>query len=427
MMRSIICLLTILLMCSSIAEAATDSARVGPSLLYITNIESPICRECEEVLSAQTSEIARLAAEHSDADIITINIRKNPYSANGSSLALSWWGVNVTWPWIEDFQPYPAAGRYMDYWSSGTGFSNPTIIIVNSDGDVVKVYRVYQIGRGLIDGIQSSGKLYADLKSADENSPGWLSSSSAETSALGMFALGMMTSLSPCSVALLAALFSYVISRKRRSTADGNATADGAADDYREGLAIGIAFTIGMAAVFFVIGLFVSQLGIFMRSSRFFDLAAGLLLIVLGMNSIRPLGEIVGSIFSFRRSGKGYLERVINISLKIFDRSSTLGAFFLGAFFSLGWAPCAISLVFPVIIWLISQDISPLGGGIMLFVFGLGHGVPVIPMAALSRSAAARIADRYISAGGYITRIFGLLVMTLGVLFAARYFGYALW
>ncbi|WP_232840823.1 MULTISPECIES: cytochrome c biogenesis CcdA family protein [Methanothrix] len=389
----------------------------GPSLLYITNIESPICRECEEVLSTQTAEIARLAAEHPDVEIFSINIRKNPYSENGSSLALSWWGVNVTWPWVEDFQPYPAAGRYMDYWSSGTGFSNPTIIVLNSDGDVVKVYRVYQIGRGLIDGIQSSDKLYADLRSADERSSGWLSSSRAGTSAIGMFALGMMTSLSPCSVALLAALFSYIISRRRRDTADG----------YREGLAIGIAFTIGMAAVFFVIGLFVSQLGIFMRSSRLFDLAAGLLLVVLGVNSIIPLSEFVGPIFSFRRSEKSYLERLINVSLKIFERSSTLGAFFLGAFFSLGWAPCAISLVFPVIIWLISQDISPLGGGIMLFVFGLGHGVPVIPMAALSRSAAARIADRYISAGSYITKIFGILVITLGVLFAARYFGYALW
>ncbi len=417
LMRSILFLMILLICSSFVAEAAPESLH-GPSLLYITNIESPICRECEEVLSAQTAEIARLAAEHNDADILTINIRKNPYSANGSSLAISWWGVNVTWPWIEDFQPYPAAGPYMDYWSSGTGFSNPTIIILNSDGDAVKVYRVYQIGRGLIDGIQSSEKLYADLKSADENSPGWLSASSAGTSALGMFALGIMTSLSPCSVALLAALFSYIISRKRRERS---------AVDYREGLAIGLSFTIGMAAVFFVIGLFVSQLGIFMRSSRFFDLAAGVLLIVLGMSSIIPLGEIVGSIFIFKRSGKSYLERLINISMRIFERSSTVGAFFLGAFFSLGWAPCAISLVFPVIIWLISQDVSPLGGGIMLFIFGLGHGVPVIPMAALSRSAAAKIADRYISAGSYITRIFGILVMVLGVLFAARYFGYALW
>lgn len=416
-MRSIIHIFVILLVCSSFAAEAAPKGAQEPSLIYITNIESPICRECEEVLSAQTAEIARLASEHPDVAILSINIRKNPYSGNGSSLALSWWGVNVTWPWVEDFQPYPAAGRYIDYWSSGTGFSNPTIIVLNSDGDVVKVYRVYQIGRGLIDGIQSSEKLYADLRSADERSPGWLSSSSAGTSALGMFALGIMTSLSPCSVALLAALFSYIISRKRRGTAD----------DYREGLAIGLAFTIGMAAVFFVIGLFVSQLGIFMRSSRLFDLAAGMLLVMLGVNSITPLGEHVGQIFSFRRSEKSYLERLINISLKIFERSSTLGAFFLGAFFSLGWAPCAISLVFPVIIWLISQDISPLGGGIMLFIFGLGHGVPVIPMAALSRSAAARIADRYISAGGYITRIFGLLVITLGVLFAARYFGYALW
>ncbi|MDP1271016.1 hypothetical protein Q6267_28770, partial [Klebsiella pneumoniae] len=61
----------------------------------------------------------------------------------------------------------------------------------------------------------------------------------------------------------------------------------------REGLLIGVAFTLGMAIVFFVVGLFISNLGVFVRDSRFFDLAAGVLLVVLGINVFKPIGEIL--------------------------------------------------------------------------------------------------------------------------------------
>jgi cytochrome c biogenesis protein CcdA len=91
------------------------------------------------------------------------------------------------------------------------------------------------------------------------------------------------------------------------------------------------------------------------------------------------------------------------------------GAFSLGVFFALGWAPCAVSLVFSVLIWLISQDVTPLVGGMMLFVFGLGHGVPVIPIATFSRAVGWQIGEKYISAGKYVTKIFGIVVILIGV------------
>jgi len=69
-------------------------------------------------------------------------------------------------------------------------------------------------------------------------------------------------------------------------------------------------------------------------------------------------------------------------------------AFTLGIFFALGWAPCALSMVLPVLIWLASQNVTPLAGGMMLFIFGVGHGV---------------------------------LVTGVGVLYAVRYFGFLLW
>ena len=52
-------------------------------LLHITNIENPLCRECEHALNAQTSQLSLLAKKDPGIKIITLNVRKNPYSKDG--------------------------------------------------------------------------------------------------------------------------------------------------------------------------------------------------------------------------------------------------------------------------------------------------------------------------------------------------------
>jgi cytochrome c-type biogenesis protein len=247
-----------------------------------------------------------------------------------------------------------------------------------------------------------------------------------------MFFLGIITSLSPCSVALLLAMFSYVMTSRRKEEYLKKSTSAS-----REGFMIGVAFTLGMAAVFFVLGLFLADIGVFIRQARFFDLAAGLLMIILGINILKPISEIIEPIrsrISFRKVDsddpqivkKGIMERSVHFSMDLFKYSAFIGAFSLGVFFALGWAPCAVSLVFPVLIWLISQDVTPLIGGTMLFVFGVGHGVPVIPIATFSRAVGGEIGEKYIFAGKWITKIFGLAVIVIGLIYATRYFGFKL-
>jgi cytochrome c-type biogenesis protein len=250
-----------------------------------------------------------------------------------------------------------------------------------------------------------------------------------------MFFLGIVTSLSPCSVALLLAMFSYVMTARRKEE-----YLKKSASASKEGFMIGVAFTLGMAMVFFVVGLFLSDIGVFIRQARFFDLAAGLLMVILGINIIKPIGEIIEPVrsrFSFRKADadgddspvqkKGIMERLVHFSMGLFEYSAFIGAFTLGVFFALGWAPCAVSLVFPVLIWLISQDVTPLAGGLMLFVFGVGHGVPVIPIATFSRAVGGQIGEKYLSAGKYVTKVFGLAVIVIGLIYAVRYLGFKLW
>jgi len=385
-------------------------------------------------------QAARLKEENPEAAIVTVNMRKNPYSKDGRSLSEAWWGVDISWPWVEDFDPFPVAGKYIDYWSRGSGFANPTLILVNNRGQISRVYHVYQIGEGMVEGVQTAETLqnaFSYLQNPDDDGGpmGVVGSATAqEVTYIGMFGLGIVTSLAPCSLALMIAVFSYLMTSHRRKIL----MPDEGKSSPKEGLLIGVAFTLGMAMVFFVIGLFISNLGIFVRDSQFFDLAAGVLMIILGITSFKPLSEILEPLTSwlhrrrsveaeYVRSKKSFMEQFINISVGLFKYSAFVGAFALGVFFALGWAPCAVTLVFPALIWLLSQDISVLTGGLMLFVFGVGHGVPIIPIATFSRSFGGKMGEEYLAIGKVVVKFFGGMIIVTGLVFAARYFGYKLW
>ena len=159
-------------------------------------------------------------------------------------------------------------------------------------------------------------------------------------------------------------------------------------------------------------------------------------MILLGIANIKPLDEIIEPFTSrmhrtpkdeVREPGKSLMQRSVEASIELSKHSAFIGAFTLGIFFALGWAPCALSMVLPVLIWMASQNVTPLTGGMMLFIFGVGHGVPIIPIATFSRAVGGRIGEKYVSFGKWITIFFGLLVIGVGAVYAARYFGFLLW
>jgi cytochrome c-type biogenesis protein len=51
----------------------------------------------------------------------------------------------------------------------------------------------------------------------------------------------------------------------------------------------------------------------------------------------------------------------------------------------------------------------------------------VIPIATFSRAVGGQIGEKYISAGKYVTKIFGLIVIAIGIVYALRYFGFKFW
>jgi len=403
-------------------EFSLSDFRGNVTLIHITGLETPLCIECKEEMIGQLEQLEILTKSNDDVKIITLNIRKNPYSTNGKSIAEQTYGINISWNWVEDFEPYQFAGLYQEYWTYNGAFSNPTIILIDTNQSIIGVYNIYTLGKGKIDGIQTAESLNQDIQQIisgewDEFKGGKYNEG---ITFIGIFALGIITALSPCSIALLVAMISYVGSLQKQDEKENM-------KKYSiQGIWIGVVFTLGMAFVFFIFGLIISSVGIFVEISTLFYLISGIILIILGINVFKPLKEII-SYKKERKTSSQVMDKGKNIFLNLSKKSIYLGAFFLGILFSIGWAPCAMSLMMPVFILTLSQKIPIIMGGSLLFVFGLGHGIPIIPLCAVTSSVRGKLGNKYVTAGKWMQKIFGVIIIVIGIIMTLRFWGINFW
>ncbi|MGQ9587105.1 MAG: urease accessory protein UreH domain-containing protein [Thermoplasmata archaeon] len=404
------------------------------TIIHFTQLENPICIECEEFIRQQIIELQDLVSlEAPGIDVITVNIRKNSYSEDGWSMAQEWYGANITWHWVEEFEPYPISANYIQFWQLNGAFSNPSIVLVDQEMMVVGVYHVYCIGKGVVDGVRSAESLSEDAEAVlsgewEIQSDDGFQHEGATMG--GMFLLGVVTSFSPCSLALLMAIVSFVGASSARALGGAKGS-----PSVGVGLRIGVTFTIGTAAVFLVFGLFISYVGDFVQVSTVFFFVAGAILVVLGLNILFPIFTWL----KLRFSSLGSRSRKPTCSLsstqeqplgrlhRLSVKSPDLAGVVLGILFSVGWAPCALSLTLPIMILLVTQDISIWTGGLMMLAFGLGHGAAIIPFCAATGEVRGVVGNKYMSLARGVQKAFAIAVVVLGFLFMARFFGFDLW
>ncbi len=397
------------------------------TILHITQLENPLCIECEGQMRDQIHELASLAdGNDQNVNIITLNIRKNQYSDEGWELAENWYDINITWHWVEEYEPYNAASHYQKYWEVDGSFANPSIILIDPDLNVVGVYHVYCIGSGELDGVQTADSLMSDIDRIIAGEWGaFMGDISTGVTFGGMFVLGIVTSFSPCSILLLFTMISYIGSLKDDKNGNGSSPFN-----WKKGLWIGIFFTLGMSLVFLIFGFLISYVGIFIEMSATFYLVAGLMLIVLGINAVKPFSEILSRLkVSGSPKGSETDTTIMGSELieKLGKRSVYITSFLLGILFSVGWAPCALTLVFPVVVLMLTQSFSLLMGGMLMFVFGLGHGIVIIPFCVATGETKGRIGNKFISVSKWIQMVFGIAIIVVGIIFALRFWGFNLW
>ena len=218
---------------------------------------------------------------------------------------------------------------------------------------------------------------------------------------IGLFTLGVVTFLSPCSIALISVYLTYAL---------------GISKDIRKGFIIGCCFTVAMCLVFFFLGYPISSLiPVNTESYQIFFALAGILLIFFGINNLGVFkktkignseGSVMGQINAFR------LQALMRLS----NYNYAIGSFLFGVLISLALGPCSLSLVLPAILLTIFSAPTPVHGGLLLFAFGLGHALPVILLSTLMRTARKAVSEKISQAGEWGTKIFGAAFVIIGII-----------
>ncbi len=217
-----------------------------------------------------------------------------------------------------------------------------------------------------------------------------------ELNILIAFAAGLLSFLSPCVLPLIPSYLSFVsgVSFQELSERQGI--------DRRVIMVRTALFVLGFSIVFVVLGiLFSGPALLFSGATRWINLVAGFIVILLGFNVIfdivRPLN----------------MERRVHIRTR---PVSGVGAVVVGMAFGAGWSPC-IGPILASILFLAGSEGTLGRAAILLGTYSLGLGLPFL----LAGAAFTRVSSSLSKIKRYfplIKTVSGVLLIVIGLLIA---------
>jgi cytochrome c-type biogenesis protein len=206
---------------------------------------------------------------------------------------------------------------------------------------------------------------------------------------------GLLSFASPCCLPLLPAYLGIIAGSvgTHRTTVGGWGL-----------LWNGLAFVAGLSVVFAILGASASALGSLLLEQRLLlEQAGGVVIVVLGLQMLGLLRL-------------GWLARTYlrMDPQRAASRGGMLGAFVVGAAFSIGWTPC-IGLFLASLLTLAAQQQTVAEGTLLLLCYGLGLGIPFM-VAGLAADRALRWSRALRTQLGAIERAGGVVLVGMGVL-----------
>jgi len=217
-----------------------------------------------------------------------------------------------------------------------------------------------------------------------------------------LFVLGIVTFLSPCSIALISVYLTYAM---------------GIGKSPLKGFAIGVSFTLAMCLVFFFLGYAITSLvPLELLNYQLFLGLAGILLILFGINNLgvfRKAGITTGA-------GKSLNEHVNSLKLTALTRFSkynyVLSSFLFGLVISVALGPCSLSIVLPAVLLTMFTAPTAFHGGLLLLMFGLGHALPVIFLSTVLATTRKLVSTKITEKGEWLTKGFGIAFLAIGII-----------
>lgn len=200
---------------------------------------------------------------------------------------------------------------------------------------------------------------------------------------------GVLSTLSPCVLPLIPILVGSALTTHRYGP---------------------YALAMGLALSFTVVGVFVASLGVAIGLDQtVFRTIAAVLLILFGsvLLSATLQEKFAVAISAIGGSGTSLIERISTEGL--------FGQFLLGSLLGIVWSPC-VGPTLGATITLASQGQNLAHVTLVMALFGLGAGLPLILLGLLSHQAMIKFRSRLSMAGAMGKKILGIFLLLLGIL-----------
>jgi len=179
---------------------------------------------------------------------------------------------------------------------------------------------------------------------------------------------GMVAGFGPCVLPMLPAVFGYVTGQVAETPGISPRTA------WRRGLALSATFVVGMSTFFAAIGAAAAVLGRALLVGAWAYYAVAAICVVLGL---QMLGVIQLPFDALNRF----------LPQKRPERRGFVGAFLFGILFGIVASPCSTPILAAIATIAATRESVP-QGALLLFVYGLGKGVPLLLLGLASGSLA---------------------------------------
>jgi cytochrome c-type biogenesis protein len=207
------------------------------------------------------------------------------------------------------------------------------------------------------------------------------------------FAAGIISFLSPCVLPLVPGYISFVSGISVEEM--------GGLREKKTVMINSIFFIMGFSAIFVLLGISATWMGIFFASKKaILARVAGLIIIFFGMFKIGAIRS-----FTFYRDARFHIK----------DRKfGSIGALLIGAAFAFGWTPCVGPILGSIMAY--AGTLSTMRQGVLLFlVYSMGLGIPFL-VVAFGVNRFFGVFDKFKKHLRLIEVISGVIMVILGLL-----------